>query len=664
MGPALLILLSFVAIMLGIILHAISINEIQYKSPPATHFDPSVIIDDKSTDIVWFLQVTDLHISTLGHHDREKDLEEFAQKYVDIIKPDVVLVTGDITDGRVPNTTFGTGPQLDEWVAYNGAITRTNVRERIKGGGWLDIKGNHDNFNVYRPKDPNTLYRRYSIQGKQHARNYNHTLEKDGKTYTFIGVDEVQTPGLKIPFNFIGIVEDQDLTELKEFKKIAKERNSQYTVWFAHYPTSSIASPHEGLRNIIDGPYLCGHFHTIGGWVTQMHATQQPGFVEIELGDWKYNRRVRLAAIDHQLFSFVDVGFREFPIALMTNPKRTDYSMPKYEPVDRIMNSTHIRVLAFSNSTVTKVEVRIDDISRLVLSKTSKDGPLWVVPWRPSDYSSGLHTAQIYVEDLNGLKRTYTQTFSLDGSKGEFSIGARILLRAYFNTSVMSVFFFIVTVCSLPLIVLRLIIYRHHETGLRRHYKGTFLFNLHLLCNIDTFFVPLFTVPIWMSIGPHFIGRMVDEAIGACFVWGVIIDGTFLHTGITYNVASIFLLFIHIPELILLTYQVSSSYNSLSTLDKPSSIFNIKLIMHLCITALQLWMGAVLYSAYGLMSLLTSFPFVWCILIYGYCWHRCTKIRKSDFIMFNKTGSSEEQQALTGQRARDDKSSTSDHSTC
>lgn len=661
LGPTLLIITAFITILLGIILHAINVDELKYSDPPAQNYKPNVIIGNDYDDLVWFLQVTDLHLSNRGHYEREKDFIEFTKSYVDIIRPDVVLVTGDITDGRIPNTTFGTGPQLEEWLAYENAVKQSGALSKTV---WLDIRGNHDNFNVYRPQDPNTLYRLHSIQGKSHARNYMHILTKNEKNYTFFGVDEVQTPGLKIPFNFIGVVKDEDLTELKQFKEFSRNNNSQYHIWFAHYPTSSIASPNEGLRNIIDGPYLCGHFHTIGNWVTKMHATQQPGFAEVELGDWKYNRRVRLAAIDHQLFSFIDLDFKKFPIALMTNPKPAKFLMPKYEPVERLSNSTHIRVIAFSNATLTNVEISIDGDRLQPMQRVDPNGPLFVIEWNPSDYLKGSHEVQIHVSDIEGKKVIYKQSFSLDNTKEEFSIGARILLRAYFKSSVMAVFFFIVAVCTLPMLALRLIGYKHEETDLKRHYKGTFLYNLHLLSGVSRLFWPMFIIPIWLAAGPHFIGYLVDDTIGACFVWGVLIDGTFIHTGITYNVGSIYLLLIHIPVTIILTNQVSNSYISVANSNSSSSIMNMKLILHLAVTALQLWMGYMLFSAYGAMAFFTSFPFLYTIFLYAYCWFQCTTIEKSDFARFYEPENQEEQQALTSQKSRDEKSSTSDHSTC
>lgn len=166
-------------------------------------------------------------------------------------------------------------------------------------------------------------------------------------------------------------------------------------------------------------------------------------------------------------------------------------------------------------------------------------------------------------------------------------------------------------------------------------------------CNRSTFY--------WISCG---------RSNWSLFCLGVLIDGSFIYTGITFNVGSLFLLFVHVPEIIMLTSQVSSSYKNLVQTDRPSSIVTFRMIVHLAATAIQIWMGTLLYSAYGGISLLTSFPYVWCIFIYAYCWGQCTKLEKSDFISFETAENSNEQQPLTTHKARDDKSSASDQSTC
>lgn len=640
-GPALLVLTGFLAIVLGSIFRATTIDEDIYRYPPAKTFDDNVIIGDRPTDLVWFLQVSDLHLSNRGSFERISDFEEFANTYADIFKPDAVLVTGDITDGKANGSVFATDQQIDEWQAYHRAVTNSKVTQKT---AWLDVRGNHDNFNVFRPSDSKSFYRIYSVRGKDHERNYHYILEKGGKNYSFFGVDEVQTPGLKIPFNFLGLVDHMDLDELAKFKEYSQANQSQYNVWFAHYPSSSLHSPNDGLRHLIDGPYLCGHYHTIGNMVMKMQVSQESGYVELELGDWKYNRLIRLGAIDNQLFSIVDFKYKQFPIALMTNPKGAEYVMPKYEPVGRIANSTHIRILAFSNVTISKVEVSIDD--GIASELTQKDGPLYVIPWNPDKYSYGLHRATILVTDIEGKKGTFNQTFSLDNSKEDWSIFAKFLLRLYFRTSVMTLFYFAVCMCILPLIILKYVKFNHRPGAV---YRGYTFNNIQLLSSVRRLLIPMVLIPLWVCAGPIFVGYMVDDAIGICFIWGIIIDGKFIHTGLTFNVGSLFLLTVHIPELILLSSQVGSAYKFIMEKNTTRSIHNLRIYVHVMVTMIQLAMSSLIHGAYGTMALLTSFPFIWCIFIYAYCWYQCTTLKKADFPGLPVSESQEEQPLTSSQ---------------
>lgn len=53
--------------------------------------------------------------------------------------------------------------------------------------------------------------------------------------------------------------------------------------------------------------------------------------------------RYRLATIDHGQFSFVDIEHRDWPVALVTNPKNAKFSMPRKENLQSVIDSTHIR---------------------------------------------------------------------------------------------------------------------------------------------------------------------------------------------------------------------------------------------------------------------------------------------------------------------------------
>lgn len=37
--------------------------------------------------------------------------------------------------------------------------------------------------------------------------------------------------------------------------------------------------------------YLCGHLHTMGGLMPALYSQHRSGTLELELGDWKDNRR-------------------------------------------------------------------------------------------------------------------------------------------------------------------------------------------------------------------------------------------------------------------------------------------------------------------------------------------------------------------------------------
>lgn len=48
-------------------------------------------------------------------------------------------------------------------------------------------------------------------------------------------------------------------------------------------------------------------------------------------------------AIDHGIISFIDVPHREWPIALVTNPKHSLFNIPGKESLHMIRHSTHVR---------------------------------------------------------------------------------------------------------------------------------------------------------------------------------------------------------------------------------------------------------------------------------------------------------------------------------
>lgn len=120
-------------------------------------------------------------------------------------------------------------------------------------------------------------------------------------------------------------------------------------------------------------------------------------------------------AIDHDLFSFVDTTVGTWPLVLVTNPKDAKFLSPSREPVQRMINSTHIRILVFSTVSIKSIQLLVDG-QELPTPVAVNGGPLYVSPWQSSKYLLGLHYIEVTVLDDVGRTSVYSQQFSLDGT--------------------------------------------------------------------------------------------------------------------------------------------------------------------------------------------------------------------------------------------------------
>ncbi|RNA06800.1 BRO1 domain-containing BROX, partial [Brachionus plicatilis] len=374
---------------------------------------------DSDSHLIWFVQITDLHISIFHDQSRINQFEYFVRSILSLIKPKVVLASGDLTDAKDRNM-MGSGQNEQEWRTYQKIVIDSGVSKFTK---WLDVRGNHDNFDVHQKNDNTNFYLKYGIT-KNTEKSFKYDLKlPNGEKYSFIGIDGCIEPGPRRPYNFFGKLEDEDLKQIEKFSASSHESNG--TIWFGHFPTSTIHSTinlHHLLKNGV--AYLCGHLHTLAGLLPSMYSRHSNGLLELELGDWKDNRMFRILAFDSGIFSFRDFKVssnlnKNSIFILITNPKDIQFKTNR-EPFYRARYSTHIRFLVFSRHRISSAKVFIDDLPKGQAVRANNSEFLFTLEWNSFEYSSGVHKIKVIVQDDQNNIQIVSQNFALDNSVKSF----------------------------------------------------------------------------------------------------------------------------------------------------------------------------------------------------------------------------------------------------
>lgn len=441
----------------------------------------TILVNDDD-DVAWVVQLSDLHFS-VHHPERARDFVEMVGPTLSLIKPFLVLITGDLTDGKSKDL-LTMKQDENEWIEYRNVMDEVIERSGLDKSIFYDLRGNHDNFGVPAIGSSFDFFSKYSINSRNGRKGQVNsvTVQTAARKFLFVGFDSTMSTGLRGPTNLFGHPTDQLLSDmdLELSKWNSTERVTKIS--FGHFPLSFSAASSSGkslkdvfLKNSVSA-YLCGHLHTRFGRNLKRHHysngshlifpklfqlnAQWSGpeitdtcskgvppsqeFWEWEMGDWRKSRAIRILAIDRGQLSFVDTDFKlgaKKIIILPTFPLDSRFmsilSANKYKckPMDPPSSET-IRALVFSFSPIVSVVARIYDsrsgnldmVFEAFMKKhtgTSLKRDLYVTPWNYKafeDSSPNRYWLQMEVVDTNGrLALSDLRPFSINGLRAKLS---------------------------------------------------------------------------------------------------------------------------------------------------------------------------------------------------------------------------------------------------
>ncbi|KAJ4820055.1 Transmembrane protein 62 [Rhynchospora pubera] len=387
-------------------------------------------------DVAWVLQVSDLHISRYYPH-RSADLATLLASAVGVIRPALLLITGDITDAKTKDKTSSRQYE-SEWIAYRNAMNEVVMQSGIEKARIFDIRGNHDTYGVPYVSHELDYFSKYSINAELNrtADIYSISLLTNDTRYLFLGIDDSMQIGIRRPTNLFGHPTDKTVQLINSDIQFDGNYNSAATtkIGFGHFPLSFTASTPNGetyqnvFANNSFSTYICGHLHAKMSsklrWLHKLTVDGNEGkralrsFWEWELGDWKDNGFARILSIDKGAVSFMDFRLSKtksgFDTRILITYPTDSRSMNQAARGGSLIRND-INALIFSSRSVLNVTARVFDSARgfrIVeeIPLRPKSGhdiqqyqyPLFHSKWNAESYKSDNPTrywVQIFVRD-------------------------------------------------------------------------------------------------------------------------------------------------------------------------------------------------------------------------------------------------------------------------
>jgi hypothetical protein len=276
--------------------------------------------------------------------------------------------------------------------------------------------------------------------------------------------------------------------------------------------------------------------------------------------------------------------------------------------------------------------------------------------WKAKDYEFGVHVLKVIVEDSDGKLATHSIEFSLDNSVKSFKFLPSLILmndHIYFTR----LFFYSITISIISIMLFfrfnrkRFVVSFIPCNLIRTVILGYFR-RFALLSSIDYIFWMLIFSTVYVAVGPWFVGEILENSLGLCFVWGIYVNGAFLNVDFQYIFGSFHMLFFQLLLIFHLSFQIETRFltinfhqesetssnlspqNSFKLYIKkflPSLWANFSFLFLVSFCLLQMYDFYLSYSFYAIIFCPLK---TWMLIVSIYLRNKCANLNANDFEKF------------------------------
>jgi hypothetical protein len=340
-------------------------------SPDAYSADPySAAYSNDSSRLFWILHISDSHIGAEFYDEDSRFFWLFLEA-LPIIQPELVINTGDLTDGSANNIPTS-GQAQEEWERYREVLDVSGVPADY----YIDLPGNHDLYG-----DPGfSYYLQWSLNGSVFGKTTrSHTLEMPFGDYFVYGCSTPDDAGR--PFIQSPQFSEAELTELED--ELTAHDDAELILVFGHHRPDEPENVTRARNIMLDhgGIYFHGHKHTYDTYVLEGLLTFQVD----SLGKATHEN-VAVISVDN---NFVNYGVTDtdepWPLILVTAPADAYLLSGDSHPYAyEVCNSGEfnpVRALVFDRADLTEVTFQVEGGEPIPMIQDEAVPMLWHGTW-------------------------------------------------------------------------------------------------------------------------------------------------------------------------------------------------------------------------------------------------------------------------------------------